>query len=141
MKTSTSLEEQLKKDGKIIYKVNGTSMYPMLKQNRDLVAVFSVGDGIDCGDVILYKRKKDGALILHRVISVQNDYYILRGDNCSTSETVLPDQVLGKLRYYVHNGKTIQLTDPRYKSYMRLLPFLYLKAILKDYYHKLRELI
>ncbi len=141
MKTSTSLEEQLKKDGKIIYKVNGTSMYPMLKQNRDLVAVFSVGDGIDCGDVILYKRKKDGALILHRVISVQNDYYILRGDNCSTSETVLPDQVLGKLQYYVHDGKIIQLTDSSYRFYKRLLPFLYSKAIFRDYYYKLRKLI
>ena len=113
-----SFEEILKRDGKLCYSVRGTSMLPMLRQDKDLVVIQPVGgQRLAPLDVALYKRGE--LYVLHRVISVKEGGYMIRGDNTYTPEYVPEDQVLGVLRSFVRDGREYAVTDPRYLRYAR----------------------
>ena len=90
-----TIEELLKRDGKLIYKTRGVSMEPMLRQNRDLVVLKTPTARLKPYDVALYKRGT--ALVLHRVLQVKEDHYLIRGDNTYSMERVPDDAVLGVL--------------------------------------------
>lgn len=82
--------------------VEGTSMEPTL-QSGDLVVVVkkvSFGD-IAVGDIIVYRR--GGTLIIHRVIRVEDDALIAKGDN-----NWLPDP---PVRFQAVVGKVLELGD------------------------------
>ncbi|MEM2006199.1 MAG: signal peptidase I [Sulfolobales archaeon] len=80
--------------------VEGTSMEPTL-QSGDLVIVIkrvSTKD-ISVGDVIVYRRS--GTLIIHRVLRVEDDTLITKGDN-----NWLPDP---PIRFQAVIGKVLEL--------------------------------
>ena len=87
------LEELLEKEGVIVYKTQGFSMKPMLKENRDVVVIKPAKERLKPMDVAFYKRGE--SYILHRVLEVKEDYYLIRGDNTFIFEEVPFDDVLG----------------------------------------------
>ena len=87
----SSIEESLKRDGKLVYKTKGVSMLPMLHQNRDIVVISVPKGRLKKYDVALYRRKN--AYVLHRVIEVQEQGYLIRGDNTYSLEKV-PDNAV-----------------------------------------------
>ena len=91
----TSFEELLARDGRFVYKTKGTSMEPMLRQNRDLVTVKAPQARLRKYDVALYRR--DDSYVLHRVIGVKDGYYRIRGDNTYRVEQVPFGSVIGVL--------------------------------------------
>ena len=52
-----TFEELLARDGRLTYRTKGTSMEPMLKENRDLITVGVPSSRLKRFDVALYKRK------------------------------------------------------------------------------------
>ena len=76
----SSFEEQLEKNERLIYTNKGDSMMPLIKQDRDLVVIEPVHDRLKKYDVPLYKRD-NGKHILHRVLKVRRDDYVMCGDN------------------------------------------------------------
>lgn len=128
-----TIEELLKRDGKLIYKTRGVSMEPMLRQNRDLVVLKTPTARLKPYDVALYKRGT--ALVLHRVLQVKEDHYLIRGDNTYSMERVPDDAVLGVLTSFQRKGKQISVTDGRYQLYVKFwcaiypLRFLAVKGI------------
>ena len=70
-----TLEQLLARDGKLIYKISGISMEPMLRQNRDLVMIRVPEERLKKYDVALYKR--GASYVLHRVIAVREDHYLI----------------------------------------------------------------
>ncbi|MEM1623538.1 MAG: signal peptidase I [Sulfolobales archaeon] len=60
--------------------VEGTSMEPTL-QSGDLVIVIKrvSAENINVGDIIVYRR--GGTLVIHRVLRIENDTLITKGDN------------------------------------------------------------
>lgn len=113
-----NLEQLLARDGRIVYKTQGFSMMPMLRQNRDLVIISAKKGRLRPMDVALYKRGKN--YVLHRVISVTDSGYRIRGDNTYVLETVPERAVLGVLTAFVRDGKEISVTDRGYQCYVRL---------------------
>ncbi len=113
-----TIEELLKRDGKLIYKTRGVSMEPMLRQNRDLVVLETPTARLKPYDVALYKRGT--ALVLHRVLQVKEDHYLIRGDNTYSMEKVPDDAVLGVLTSFQRKGKQISVTNGRYQLYVKL---------------------
>ena len=113
---TTTLEELLNRDGKLVYKTRGVSMLPMLRQNRDLVVIEVPSGRLKQNDVVLYKRGKD--YVLHRVLAVQDGYYQIRGDNTYSIEHVPDAAVIGVLTAFVRNGKKILVTDRPYRIYV-----------------------
>ncbi len=116
----SSFEEQLKKNGTLVYYNVGDSMMPLLKENRDLM-VLSVPSGqIRKYDAILYKRES-GQYVMHRVVGIRNDGYVLCGDNRYIKEYgVKQEQVLAVLTSVLRKGKEISTDSLQYRLYVHL---------------------
>ena len=119
----TTFEEILSRDGRLIYKTRGGSMQPMLYQNRDLVIIETFEGRLQPYDVALYRRGKQS--VLHRVLSLGDGVYYIRGDNTYTIETVPEGNVLGVLTGFVRKGKQHQVTELGYRFYSRFWHFIY----------------
>ena len=117
------LEEVLSRDGKLVYKTRGTSMLPLLHQERDLVIIETPKGRLKKYDVALYKR--GGNTVLHRVIRVNTDSYTIRGDNTFILEKVPDSAVLGVLTGFVRKGKRVSIKNPLYQGYVRIWNLLY----------------
>ena len=60
--STIGFEEILKRDGVLVYRTQGVSMRPMLKQNRDLVTIRPVPGRLKKYDVPLYRKQGGGYL-------------------------------------------------------------------------------
>ena len=115
---SATFEDLLARDGYLVYKTRGVSMEPMLRQNRDLVTIRVPASRLKKYDVALYRRGEK--YVLHRVIGVASDHYLIRGDNTYTVETVPDSAVIGVLTGFKRKGREHDVTEPGYRLYARL---------------------
>ena len=123
-------EDLLQKDGRLVYKTKGTSMEPMLRQNRDLVIIEVPSACLQKYDVALYTRADQ--YVLHRVIGVEDGYYRIRGDNTYAIEQVPFDAVIGVLKSFNRKGKLHTVTERGYRFYARFWNAIYpLRALWK----------
>lgn len=116
----TTYEDYLLDHGTLTYRFVGTSMNPLLKQDRDLVTVTRKTDRrCHRGDVVLYKRPADGAYVLHRVVEVRPDSYVILGDNCVRREYGITDRdILGVMTSFLRDGKQVSVDHPVYRLYV-----------------------
>lgn len=92
-------EEVLAQYGECITHVTGWSMEPLLHNRQSIVRVVPVEkEQLKVGDVVLYKV--DEQYILHRIMRIQGDVLITRGDNNWFLERISADHVLGKMTGY-----------------------------------------
>ena len=126
----TAIEAQLARDGKLVYRVRGVSMEPMLRQNRDLVILRPPAARLKKYDVALYRR--GGDYVLHRVIGTEQGRYRIRGDNTYAVESVPEEAVVAVLEGFVRKGVQYAVTDRRYTRYVRFWCAVYpVRALLK----------
>ncbi len=116
-------EDLLRKDGRLVYKTKGTSMEPMLRQNRDLVIIEVPSARLQKYDVALYKR--EDKYVLHRVIGVRDGYYCIRGDNTYEIEHVPFENVIGVLKSFNCKGKLHDVSERGYRFYVRFWNAIY----------------
>ncbi len=117
---STDIESILERDGVFVSTTSGVSMYPMLRDRRDTIIVTRLEGRLKKYDVALYKRGE--SYVLHRVIKVLPDSYIIRGDNCLAKEYgITDDDVIGKLNSFYRKEKEINMMSIKYKLYSRLI--------------------
>lgn len=117
---SDSFEDVLARDGRLVYTNVGGSMMPMLRQRRDLLIIERPRGALRKYDIPLYKRDS-GKYILHRILKVRKDGYVLCGDNQWRREYGVTDrQIIGVLTAFVRDGKEIPVTDRRYRLYVHL---------------------
>ncbi len=119
----TTFEDLLSRDGYLVYKIRGVSMEPMLRQNRDLVVIHVPTARLKKYDVALYKR--GDAYVLHRVIRVESDHYLIRGDNTYTMEYVPDSSVIGVLTEFKRKGKKHNVSGNGYRIYVRFWQMIY----------------
>ncbi len=116
----STFEEQLAKNGKLIYTNRGDSMMPLIKQDRDLLIIKPVHGRLKKYDVPLYKRDS-GQYVLHRILQVRKHDYVICGDNRWVKEYGIRDRhIIGVLTAVVRNGKEISVNDWKYKAYVHL---------------------
>lgn len=114
-----SIEEILNKDGCYISTTVGVSMYPMLRNRRDTVIIKPYTGRLKKYDVALYKRGT--SYILHRVVKVLEDSYVICGDNCMDYEYgITDDQILGVLEEFYRDDHRISMRNIGYQIYVRL---------------------
>lgn len=109
--------EQLLRDGnRIKIKPQGYSMYPLFHPGRDEAIIEPVAAAdLRWGDVALYRRRQS-ILVLHRICKIQGQAFYMVGDNQTEIEGPLdPDQFLGRLCAFIHNGHTISVRNPLYR--------------------------
>lgn len=119
----TTFEEILSRDGRLVYRTKGKSMEPMLRQYRDLVIISPPSARLKKYDVALYKR--ESSYVLHRVIDVAADHYLIRGDNTYYLENVPDSAVIGVLTGFQRKGKYYDTTDTAYMRYVRFWHTIY----------------
>lgn len=119
----STFEEVLEKDGRLVYKTRGVSMLPMLHQNRDIIVIVQLKGRLKKYDVVLYKR--GSSYILHRIVGVRDEEYLIRGDNTYRLEHVPQETVIGVLTGFVRNGKSYTAEDTGYQIYCRIWNAIY----------------
>lgn len=126
MTTEQTFEKLLKQNGVLVYKTRGVSMRPLLKQDRDLVTVRPVNGRLKKYDVPLYRRKQDGKYLLHRIISVREKDYVIRGDNTYVKEYgITDDDIIGVLTGFQRKKKNYSVELRSYQIYSRVWNFIY----------------
>ena len=118
MSDGISLEEYLETYGRLTYSNVGISMLPLLRQGRDLFILEKKGAGrCAVGDVVLYRRPPD-QYVLHRVIEVRSEDYVILGDNCFSREYGITDgDILGVMTGFVRGGKAHSVDERGYRLY------------------------
>lgn len=127
----STFEEEIERRGKLIYTNVGDSMMPMLRQGRDLIIIEKPQGRLKKYDVPLYKRDS-GQYVLHRVLKVRRDDYVICGDNRYSCEYGIMDRhIIGVLTGFVRDGKTVSVTEWKYGLYVHLwCDFFYIRVII-----------
>lgn len=117
---NSTFESELAEKGRLVYHNRGTSMRPLIRQGKDLMVIEKPKGRLKRYDGALYINK-NGDYILHRVLRVKEDSYVICGDNCVEREYGITDKdVIGVLTGVVRNGKELKATDLRYRIYVHL---------------------
>lgn len=112
------IEEVLKEKGVYVSTTVGVSMYPMLRNRRDTIIIRPYEGRLRKYDVPLYKRGKD--YVLHRIVKVLPDSYVICGDNCLHKEYGITDgQIIGVLTEFYRDGTHIDMNGTGYRLYSR----------------------
>jgi hypothetical protein len=109
------IREYLAAGKTVKFSPRGISMLPMLKERRDTIVVRPKTERLKPLDVALYHR--GDAYVLHRVLSVTESGYIIRGDNCYSDEIVPEEAVFGVLTEFFRKYKHYYCTDKKYLRY------------------------
>lgn len=111
--------ERLEAGQQVRFSPMGTSMLPMLREERDSVVLSPAPQRLRKYDLPLYQRDS-GAYILHRVTAVGETYTCI-GDNQFVYEHgVRPDQVIAVVTGFRRKGRDHTVTEPGYRFYCRL---------------------
>lgn len=115
-----SFEEMLHEKGFLVYTNVGVSMLPLLRQRRDIIEIRKkMPARCKKYDVVLYKR--GDMYILHRVLKVLPDRYLIAGDNNTFVERDVTDaMILGVMTRVIRNGKDIYMDSPWYQLYVHM---------------------
>ena len=117
---NSSFEEILEKEGRLVYSNVGDSMLPLIRQGRDLLVIERPQGRLKKYDVPLYRRDS-GKYVLHRILRVRAQDYVLCGDNRWSKERGITDRhIIGVLTAVVRNGKKLSVTDWRYRLYVHV---------------------
>lgn len=142
------IEEKLKNDEEVSSLTVGISMEPMLRQHRDIVIIKRVNGRLKRNDVPLYRRAGCDRFILHRILKVTNDGYVIRGDNLYRKEYDVKDgDIIGVLKAFYRDGKYYDCEKSRkYKTYVFFMrasyPFRYFwKFRLRPFLGKIKRFI
>ena len=124
MSSKRQIEDVLAEEGLFVSTTVGVSMFPMLRNRRDTIIVMPYEGRLKKYDVPLYKRGSD--YILHRIIEVLPDSYVICGDNCIQKEYGITDeQILGVLTGFYRGSKQINMDGFGYRLYVRVWCRLY----------------
>ena len=136
----STFEEQLAQNGKLIYTNKGDSMMPLIKQDRDLLIIEPVHGRLKKYDVPLYKRD-NGQYVLHRILKVREQGYVICGDNRWAKEYGITDKhIIGVLTAVIRDGKEIPVNDRKYKLYVHLwCDFFPVRAVIVHVIDKLKR--
>lgn len=116
----STFEEEIERSGKIIYTNVGDSMMPLIKQGRDVLVISKPNGRLKRYDVPLYKRDS-GQYVLHRILEVRENDYVICGDNRWKKEYGITDRhIIGVLTGMIRDGREIPVTDRKYRLYVHL---------------------
>ncbi len=138
----TTFEQELERNGRLVFTNVGDSMKPLIRQGRDLLIIEKPKGRLKKYDVPLYKRSS-GQYVLHRIMKVREKDYVICGDNRRKLETGVTDrQIIGVLTAVVRDGKEIPVTDLRYRLYVHLwCDFFPIRAVILRGKYRLRRIM
>ena len=112
-----AMQAVLESGGEFKMIATGTSMMPLLRNGEDTIVLIKQGSRLKKYDVPLYRRS-DGSFVLHRIIKVKKDSYVMCGDHQYVKEYgITYNDVVAVLKGFYKDGKYISCDDFSYKCY------------------------
>lgn len=122
---SPLIQESLEENNEVIFTITGISMMPMLHHRRDKVCLVKPQGYLKKYDIAFYVRD-NGKYILHRMVKVKSDQYVMIGDNQWRKEyAVSHSQVIGVVKGFWRNDNYISCDNLGYRIYCRVWVLLY----------------
>lgn len=118
------VEGELSKHGTYAANTTGVSMRPLFKTHRDVAVLKKPDRDLKKYDVVLYTGASH-KYILHRIIGVRDDCFIIRGDNTFIKEYVSRDKILAYLVSFNRKGKHHTVDELGYRIYSRFWNSIY----------------
>ena len=92
--------------------LNGGSMYPLVRMNRDYVTISQIHEKLVPGDIILFFNENTRRYVVHRIWEVKDGKILIWGDNCSVPDGWFQmDVILGKI-IMIERGSRVIHTNP-----------------------------
>lgn len=92
--------------------IHGVSMFPLIRYRRDPVTIVPLKEPPVVGDIVLFHDPWGDRYVLHRVIEIDAETVLTRGDNCVAPDRRMPvEQVWGKV-VLIERGKREITPDP-----------------------------
>jgi len=115
----SSFEKILSERGVLVYTNRGNSMFPLIKEGKDILVISSQTELVAPFDIILTKRPS-GRYLLHRIIRKNHDgTFDTAGDNSYKYDSgIRPTEIIGKLTAIIRNDKKNELNSLSYKIYV-----------------------
>lgn len=112
-----NLEEYIQNHGQTVITPIGVSMWPMLRGRRDTVVLEKPEGRLKKYDLPVYRRD-NGKLIMHRVLEVRPDSYVMCGDHHINPEYGIRDeQIIAVMKGFYRGERYISSDDKRYVRY------------------------
>ena len=122
MKQMGNLEQCLQELGFAVVPITGTSMWPLLQEGMSRVQLAAKdGRQFRKGDIVLYRRK-DGTLVLHRILKVgEKNTFLVCGDHqWKPEEQIQEEQILAAVKGFFRNGHYIDEKTWWYRLYKKI---------------------
>ena len=136
--TKSSILCELEQHGSYASVTEGVSMRPLFRTHRDVVILKKPSRELKKYDVVLYTTSTEGKYLLHRIVKVKKDEYLIRGDNTFIIEHVSPQRIIAVLTEYNRKGKRKSVDRFAFRLYSRVWNFIYPVRLV---FHKLRCLL
>ena len=114
------LSNDLLRNGQSVrFSAPGRSMYPTIREGESITVQPVSPSAVQKGDIILYRWQQ--GVIAHRIVGIENpkgdsSRFVLRGDaSGACAESVIPEQILGKVVAVDRGGRRIDLYSTRLK--------------------------
>ena len=133
--------EVFKTSDEIIGLTVGISMLPLFRSDKDMAVVKKINRPLKVNDVLLYKKAgTDNEYILHRLIKIKKDGYVIRGDNLYINEyNVTENEIIGVMVGFHRDGKYYECDKSfKYKLYVIYIRISY---PLRFVYKKIRPIL
>ena len=106
------MKEVIDSGGEFTFGPQGVSMLPLIRQGRDQVVLVKA-DGVKKGDAVFYQRD-DGQFVLHRIVKVRKNSYVMCGDNQFELEYGITDNhILAKMKAVIRDGVVIDESNKK----------------------------
>lgn len=138
-----TIEQELERQGHSFFQTVGDSMEPLLHNRKSTVVIEKISNPPRKYDVVLYRRPA-GEYVLHRVVKVRSNHYLICGDNRIYRERVPREWILGIMTGFYPDERNcyVPCEDPRYRKYIRKLGIRYgirwIKALPGRVYRKIK---
>lgn len=112
------INEVISTGGEFRMAPHGNSMLPLIRPNIDEV-VLVAPNNLKKHDIVLFRRD-DGKFVLHRLMLIKKDEYLMCGDNQRFYETdIKSENILAKVKSIYRDGVLVDLESKEYKKYVK----------------------
>lgn len=122
-----TIEQELDLRGYGLFQTLGDSMEPLLHNQMSTVVIKKKTESLKQYDVALYQRPHKKEYVLHRVVKVLKDGYLICGDNRIWQEKVPENWVIGVMIGYFADEENVYISceSDVYQSYLQTLKWRY----------------
>ena len=113
---------ELEKHGWYFSVPRGVSMYPMIRNGKDIVEIRKLTEEPKRYDLVMYTRGPNEQGVIHRVLRKRkkDGVFVICGDNCWQLEYIRPERIYGIATRFCRKGTWHTVDEKPYLLYVHL---------------------